>query len=452
MMNRTGTFCIFLAFLVHLKATLQGHICVADYYNTISCSLKLPVTSTKNISYRLEAYLKGKDQKYVCQLQRVREDHICSLTVPGFRSFDEYSLYYLENGYENSSLLDASFKPVKNIKPKPPFNLTLQYANGTYHFYWKSGYENHVYRQALPIRYQFKYHKDGNHTSAVSVQAENNMIQIDEMKLDPGTTYTVMVKTLIDHGNVYRGMWSDWSSAVKWKTAYRALVFVQDEPNQVSKIAIGMFSVVGLLILLMAIPAARFKMNKILWVPTPATYFQPLYQNYQGNFQCWVLAKSPLHDFHFMEDFSKIDKISEVITTLQDQVEKTGMYPTAQCHTPYVGPTAEVWAPCQMPDTRSETSISCEDFSLFCEELPDKVGNLIQSLNVACLSGDVLSVKDSALSLECLEDCEASEAPVIINPVPVCFKQDYCTLTNTLTGHAPTFSRDVEQDENTSND
>ncbi|KAL0197165.1 hypothetical protein M9458_005705 [Cirrhinus mrigala] len=113
------------------------------------------------------------------------------------------------------------------------------------------------------------------------------------------------------------------------------------------------------------------------------------------------------------------------------------MYPTGQCHTPYVGPTAEIWAPCQMPDTCSETSILCEDFPLF-------LGNLFQSLNVKCLSGDVL--------LECLEDCEASEEPAIINPVPVCFKQDYCTLTNTPTGPVPTFNGDVEQDEITSSE
>ncbi|XP_059388552.1 interleukin-9 receptor-like [Carassius carassius] len=361
-------------------------------------------------------------------------------------SVDEYSmkLNYFENGTVNSFLLDASFEPVKNIKPKTPFDLTLQYANGTYHFFWKSGYEKHTYQIALPIKYEFNYYKDGDPTSEVSVQLDKEMIQIEEMRFDPDTMYTVMVKSKIDNRQTYSGTWSDWSSAVKWKTAYR------DEPSQ-DKIVIGMFAVAGLLILLMSFLAARFKMKDISWVPTPETYFQPLYQNYHGNFQCWVLAKTPLEDFQVTEDFSKIDKISEVFTTLQDQVEKTGMYPTAQCHTPYVGPTAEVWAPCQMPDTRSETSIPCEEFPLFCEELPDKVENLFQSLNL-CLSGDVLSLKDSILSLECLNGCETSEAAVIINPVPACFKQDYCTLTNTPTGPVPTFTRDVEQDQNTSYD
>ncbi|XP_043090928.1 interleukin 21 receptor, tandem duplicate 2 isoform X2 [Puntigrus tetrazona] len=447
-MSRIGIFCIFLAFSAQVKAASHGRICVSDYWYTISCSLKLPIASSRNISYWLEAHSIISNQNYSCQPQRVHEDHVCNFTTENiFKSFDKYSmtLYYSENGTTNSSLLDGSFKPVKNIKTKTPFNLTLQYANGTYRFFWKSGYENHDYREALPIIYEFKYHKDGD-TTSVNVHPSNEVVQLDETKLDPNTVYTVMVRSTVDKINGYSGTWSDWSSSVKWKTAHK------DEPSQLGKIGIGILVLVILLILLMSIPAARFKMKEISWVPTPATYFQPLYQNYQGNFQCWVLAKSPLQDFQVMEDFSKIDKISEVLTTLQDQVEKTGMYLSGESHTPYVGPTAEVWAPCQLPDTLSETSIPCEEFSLFCEELPDKVDNLFQSLNLTCLNGDVLSLKDSALSLECLEDHEASEAPVIINPVPTCFKQDYCTLTNTPTGPVPTFTRDVQQDDKTSKD
>ncbi|XP_067238599.1 interleukin 21 receptor, tandem duplicate 2 isoform X2 [Chanodichthys erythropterus] len=448
MMIRTGMICIFLAFSVELNASSQalkeGLICETDYCKTVSCSLKLPVTSTRNISHWLEFQWNN----HICPLQRASEDHTCTFTVNGtMADFDKVAviLHYLENGNKNSSQLNDCWVPAENIKPKAPFNLTLQYTNGTYNFSWTNGYEDERYGRDLPIEYNFLYYKDGDNDSEVIVHPENKWIQIDEMNLDPVTTYTAMVRSGIREEKEYRGTWSEWSSAVKWKTTYR-----EDDSNQVGKIVIGTFLTVGLLILLIFVPAARFKMKDISWVPTPATYFQPLYQNYQGNFQCWVLAKSPLQNVHIMEDFSTIDKISEVMmTTLQDEVEKTGMYPAAQYHQPYVGPTAEVWAPRQMPDTCSETSIPCEEFSLFCEELPVKVDDIMQSLTVACLSGDVLSLKDSALSLESLEDCEESEAPVIINPVPVCFKQDYCTLTNTPTGPVPTFTRDIELDENT---
>lgn len=160
----------------------------------------------------------------------------------------------------------------------------------------------------------------------------------------------------------------------------------------------------------------------------------------------WVLSKSPLRDVHVPEECSKIDKIAEVMTILQDQSEKPDGYPSAQCHTPYVGPTTQLWAPCQPFDTCSETSIPCEDFSLSCEALPDKVGNLMQWLTTVCFTEDELSLKASVLSLKSLESLgnwEPCEAPVIINPTPVCFKQDYCTLTDTPAGPVPTF-RDVE--------
>ncbi|XP_056097727.1 interleukin 21 receptor, tandem duplicate 2 [Rhinichthys klamathensis goyatoka] len=449
MMNRTGMICIFLAFLVELNASSQaltkGLICVTDYRRTISCSLKLTVTPTRNTSYWLE-FKRSKDLPYICPLQRAREDHTCSFTVvKTMANFHAYNvtLHYLENGSNYSSLLDDDFRPAKNIKPKAPFNLTLQHVSGTYRFVWKNGYEDHPFKNALPIMYKFLYYKDGENESEVSVHPNTEMIQIDEMKLDPGTTYTAMVRTGIHKDKTYNGTWSDWSRTVKWNTAYR------DESSQVSKIVIGTVLILGLLILL---PAVSFKMKEISLVPTPATYFQPLYQNYQGNFQCWVLAKSPLQNIHVIEDFSTVDKISEVISTLQDQVEKTGMYPAAQCHQPYVGPTAEVWAPRQIPNTCSETSIPCEEFSLFCEVLPDEVDDFMQSLSVACLSGDVLCLNDSALSLESLEDFEASEAPVIINPTPMRSKQDYCTLTDIPTSPVPTIARDIELDENTFRD
>ncbi|NP_001106981.1 interleukin 21 receptor, tandem duplicate 2 [Danio rerio] len=237
-----------------------------------------------------------------------------------------------------------------SVKPPAPFNLTLL-ENGTYKFFWKSGYEAYRYWRVLPLRYQFLYYKDGEHHN---VSAKHHVykeeIEIENKKLDPGTSYSAVVRTGIETHPKYSGTWSDWSSPVKWSTAYR------DEPHQVGKIIIGMFLLLGLLIVLILIPAARLKIKEIALVPTPESYFQPLYQKYQGNFQ---------------------------------------------------------------------VSVACDD---------------------------VESLKDSAVSLESLEDCEFTQVPVIINPVTVCFKQDYCTLTETPSGPVPTFSREGELDENTSGD
>lgn len=44
------------------------------------------------------------------------------------------------------------------------------------------------------------------------------MIPIDEKWFDPSTAYTAEVRSKINGGD-YIGTWSDWSNAVKWKTA-----------------------------------------------------------------------------------------------------------------------------------------------------------------------------------------------------------------------------------------
>lgn len=51
------------------------------------------------------------------------------------------------------------------VKPKAPFNLTLQYTNGTYNFSWTNGYEDEYYGSSLPIIYNFLYYKDGDNDS-----------------------------------------------------------------------------------------------------------------------------------------------------------------------------------------------------------------------------------------------------------------------------------------------
>ncbi|XP_057201593.1 interleukin 21 receptor, tandem duplicate 2 isoform X2 [Triplophysa rosa] len=459
-MIRTGILWIFWTFSLQSKAdshafTIQ-HTCDTDYWHTITCSIQLPVTSSgnKNISYWLNL-LNDENQIFTCPLQIEHEVYRCVLdrgdTFTDWENFT-VKLYHSENSQNDSYLLDSSFIPAKSIKPNAPYNLTLQYINGIHHFSWENGYENHTYQKALLFIYNFLYYKDGHHGNT-SVHPDNKTIEIDETRFEPESKYTAMVRTRIMESNTYNGKWSEWSVATKWTTKHR------DKPNQSTirqingMIAVGTFVMLGLIILLLSVPAARMKIKEIVWVPTPATYFQPLYTHYQGNFQGWVLAKSPLQDVHVPEECSTIDKIAEVITMLQDQAGKSNVYPPEQCHTPYVGPSTELWAPCQTFDTCSETSIPCEDFSLFCEALPDEVDNLMQSLNTACFTEDELSLKASSLkSLESLGNGEPSEAPVIITPTSVCFKQDYCTLTDTPTGPVPTFTRDVELNGDLSND
>ncbi|KAA0705433.1 hypothetical protein E1301_Tti016993 [Triplophysa tibetana] len=365
-MVRTGILWIFWTLSLQSRdyshASTNQHNCDTDYWLTITCSIPLPVTSSgnKNISYWLK--LDDEQQTFTCPLHTENEVHRCVLDREYTFMDDEYltvTLYRSENSQNDSYLSDSVFYPAKSIKPNAPYNLTLQYTNGSYHFSWEDGYEKHLYQEALLFNYNFLYYTDGDHGNT-SVYTDDKTIGIDETFFDPESAYTAMA---------------------------------------------------------------------------------------------WVLAKSPLQDVHAPEVYSTIDKITEVITIYKDQAEKSNMYPLAQSHTPYVGPSTELWAPCQNFDTCSGTMISCEDFSLSCEALPDKANNLMQSLTTACFTDDELSSKASSLkSLESLGNDGTSEAPVISFPTSLCFKQDYCTLTDTPTGPVPTFTGDVELNGDMHND
>ncbi|XP_055045851.2 interleukin 21 receptor, tandem duplicate 2 [Misgurnus anguillicaudatus] len=445
------------------QALSEWHTCVTDYWHTISCSVKLAVPSSRytNTSYQLEFYWVDETINFTCTLQRADEVHRCSIQTDSYNSFMDLSsfivtLHYSKNR-QNLYPLESPFKPAKNIKPNVPYNLTLQYSNGTYVFNWTNGYEDHEYKISIQeaLVYNFLYFKEGHRGSEPHSYLEKE-IRIDETNLHSDCKYIAMVRTGMPATVKYNGTWSEWSVPVEWRTKHRDKLNQADVyPGKIAKIALGICLILGLLILLLFAPAARMKIKEIVWVPTPETYFQPLYTHYQGNFQFWVLPKCPLQDVHVMEEFAAIDKIAEPITKLQDQEEKSDMCPPAQFHTTYVGPTTELWAPCQMSKTCSETSIPCEDFSLFCDAFPDKVDNLFQCLTTVRLcEDDNFSLKDSVLSLkslESLENREVSEAPIIFNPTPVWFKQDYCTLTETPAGPVPTFTKDVELDGNTSN-
>ncbi|TRY86255.1 hypothetical protein DNTS_015829 [Danionella cerebrum] len=461
MMNCIGVACILLAFYVqYSNAVMNGTLCVTDYWQTFSCALKLPASSSGNTSHWLEFQdnVDHMNGVYPCPIQITNEHHVCSFPDIHFTEYDEYSvkLNSSQNGKNSSYLLYSAFSPAKNIKPRTPFNLTFQHKNGTCGFFWMSGYENHIYRDALHLKYELLYYKDGDPEN-ISVHSDKERIE-SKMDLDPGCSYTAMVRTGLTTGRRYSGSWSDWSN----------------ESSPIGKIVVGTVFILGLIIVFLFIPGSRqvfshylppyvtppypvkvcglfsrfvghmtisqFKTREIAWVPTPAAYFQPLYENHHGNFKCWVLAKSPLHDNHVLEEFSTLDKISEVTTILQDPVEKPVPYlpvqvhPPAQLHSPYVGPLADAWVPSEIAATCSVSRVPCK-LSLFYED------PLHEEDQLMCLRQDEESQVHPALSLKSLGDSDSErEVGGFMNPSPRCFKQDYCILTDTPCGPVPNFS------------
>lgn len=204
------------------------------------------------------------------------------------------------------------------------------------------------------------------------------------------------------------------------------------------------------------------KIKKIAWVKPPAPSISPLNQTAQGSLQVgylsskqanvfengfsictritffftsWFLqfslSKSHVHQI-YSEEISTIDMIIEITARQQLQEHSSVIY--SQCHTPYVGPLMEVWAPCLTPDSRNTANNPCNDPDF----LPDD-GDVEETL--LCLStptgveGGFVSLDDLEPSLEIRKDSETFTNTLN----PACFSQNYCTLTNTAVGLIPTF-------------
>lgn len=120
--------------------------------------------------------------------------------------------------------------------------------------------------------------------------------------------------------------------------------------------------------------------------------------------------------------------MTEITAKRQLQQQTYDIY--TQCHTPYVGPLMDVWAPCLKHDScvtssprkdRDFLPDDCDvDETLFCLSMVEPVEGLV-------------TLDDLEPSREV---CKPSDSLIIS---PACLAQNYCTLTNTAVGLVPTF-------------
>ncbi|XP_036422700.1 interleukin 21 receptor, tandem duplicate 2 isoform X2 [Colossoma macropomum] len=444
-----GILCTVLTLTQLSKARSQAQAnaltCVTNYWLTIDCFLKPTAIPNRSetTSYWLEFVLQNKQLVYNCSLTLREDDYNCMFKaskIPYRNSFADYhyfvvSLCYWENGLKKS-VLDSKYYPSKHIKPLTPNNLTVSKADRNYTFKWTSGYEKHTLNYVLPFEYKLSYHKEGYPDSALSVHVKGTEFNISEAEFEPGTQYTAKVRNEIYPNSVYDGTSSHWSSAVKWNTSHKEHNLALLPSTAVMVILICLAVAVTFLLLY---PVARMKIKDIIWVATPSPNFQSLLQNHQSNIKDWV-PKSQVQQI-YSEEISTIDAITEITAVERDQEKISSMYVTPQYQTPYVGPSAEVWAPLQKSDTHSVASISCKDLDFLPEESAVEEPMLCLTMFEPIAVEGFLCMDDLELGHEDLEPTET----LTVTPKPVCFTQNgftqnYCTLTNTPIGLIPTFT------------
>ncbi|KFW74166.1 Interleukin-2 receptor subunit beta, partial [Phalacrocorax carbo] len=111
-----------------------------------------------------------------------------------------------------------NFRPFANIKLRPPGNLQMvTKTENTYNLTWCLNVSSHYLKGER--EYQVRYRT----TSQSWEEARNFTIVQDQMwavfeRLSPDLKYEAAVRARPSPSSVYKGVWSDWSETILWRT------------------------------------------------------------------------------------------------------------------------------------------------------------------------------------------------------------------------------------------
>ncbi|KAG7459937.1 hypothetical protein MATL_G00215880 [Megalops atlanticus] len=373
----------------------------------------------------------NENTKFDCHLEKTGDHYTCTteaaIISPTFTDIDSFEvILYPYNA--KPTLMNSEYCPMLHIKPNPPSNLTVRQVSRGYLFIWHSNYEHHPYI-SNELDYMFLYHKNGLLENGSPGLCMNQTLFIDDNMFEPDTEYTAKVCSI--PRIPYQGVCSEWSPAVHWRTNVTQGPLGLDGFKPLGQVVCAVCVVAGVLLCLFFSPKARLRMKAWSEVPTPAPYFQPLYKNYSGNFQSWLVSQGSLREPFKMDELLKIDALIEA-KPLKD--EETFLTPTIhlmQCQPPYVGPGNKDWGADifgSAPEDHPPTPVSLS-------ALRTSFGEIFgsRSLDMGDGSEGDSGCEDLTHSL----DISWPKGNLSMEPESVCFSEDYCTLSDSHNGLIP---------------
>lgn len=269
--------------------------CYTDYLWTVTCVLETwnLHPSTLTLTWQDE-YEELQDKETSCSLRRSGHNtthvkYTCHMPLSGFMSDDVFTVNMMDHSGNNSQEC-GSFVLAESIKPAPPFNVTVTFS-GRYDISWRSDYEepaSYVLRGKL--QYELQYRNLGDPyavrpvTKLISVDSHNVSLLPEDFH--KGSLYQLQVRAAPQPGTPFRGTWSEWSDPVIFQTQAEEPKAGLD-PHLMLLLMIGLTPVLIFMGLKIHLP---WRLWKKVWapVPSPESFFQPLYREHSGNFKKWV--------------------------------------------------------------------------------------------------------------------------------------------------------------------
>ncbi|KAM6417762.1 interleukin-2 receptor subunit beta isoform 2-T2 [Pluvialis apricaria] len=307
---------------------------------------------------------------------------------------------------ENSSIpvRIEDFSPLENIKLRPPGNLQLvSKTENTYNLSWSLNISSHYLDGER--EYQVRYR-------TTSRSWEDQMWVVFE-SLSPDLKYEAAVRARPSASSTYRGVWSDWSETILWRT----------HADQTSRpvlpaliVSTCIFVIIGTAFLINLRTLKWFKKILKIHIPDPEKFFPPLVSVHGGDIQKWLSSpfstssycvNSTTPEISMLEVMQKNDQESQLLlskgTLTPDPPLETSGHSVSSCFTNqgyffFHLPNSFEIEPCQVyftyepftqegsgsEDGKSYHALPSPDFCTLAEDMPVLSHNFLHCIKATC--------------------------------------------------------------------
>uniref|UniRef100_UPI0009B46F37 interleukin-4 receptor subunit alpha-like n=1 Tax=Monopterus albus TaxID=43700 RepID=UPI0009B46F37 len=218
--------------------------------------------------------------KFSCPLVLMNHSYscVCKVTRDKLSAVSVYDID-LCNTFDCHRLVE-SFKPSKNVQMTPPHKAEVHQTPEAFNITWKSGYEKHDYLASF-VRYQLLLQTFQSSESKTShLESDEKFVSILRLHPKAYAKYCIKVRS---EPIRYTGTWSKWSPLTCWENE------AQKEQETIlvilTKSLAPVCVVVGVFLFVFYSPATRERIKTLSRTPSPAPFFQPLFQQHKGNLQ-----------------------------------------------------------------------------------------------------------------------------------------------------------------------
>ncbi|XP_042336739.1 interleukin-9 receptor-like [Sceloporus undulatus] len=229
------------------------------------------------------------------------QDHYsCSVEEKGeFTENDDYrvSLHTANTspGKNMTYPVFTSYEPRLHILCDPPTGLQSNASASKWWIQWRKP-ESYEDINLEDWHWQLAFKAAGEpweQAKAKNFVSQDSWVEIDGFEFKGGVDYVARVRCKIpEENNVYHSHWSAWSSTTSWTgppgddAGQKQL-----DPHLLRALHTLLPLCLGALMILLLAFFWRMKDMGRAYIPTPATFFQPLYASHNGDFKGWAGLK-----------------------------------------------------------------------------------------------------------------------------------------------------------------